>query len=209
MRKLIIVLLSLTFLNCASTKLKEHWISPEANDYSLNKVLVIGLTKDTEVREKFEKKIQTQLTLRGLEANTSLTKFDTAFLEKERTETELKVIENQLLTQGYDAVIFTKVAAIKNKIQYKKNFQMLNHNKFKDDYLMYQDQYFNPDNYKEYQVYNAETSVYCLCPTKDRTLVWKGYIDIIDPENSSKIINQYAKLLLSVLEEDQIIPTLN
>ncbi|MGB2683546.1 MAG: hypothetical protein WBC43_00895, partial [Olleya sp.] len=121
---------------------------------------------------------------------------------------ELKVLENQLIEEGFDAVIFTKVAGIKNKIQYKKDYSNFdkNHKKFNDDFLMYQDQVFNPDAYKEYQVYNAETSVYCLCPTKDRTLIWKGYIDIVDPENIDQTVNDYSKLLTLVLENDGIIP---
>jgi hypothetical protein len=48
--------------------------------------------------------------------------------------------------------------------------------------------------------------VYCLCPTKDRTLIWKGYIDIVDPENIDQTVNDYSKLLTLVLENDGIIP---
>lgn len=208
MKKTLLILLLISLYACDSTQLRERWISPDANDYTLQKVFIVALSNNQTAKSQFEKKLQKQLIARGIDASVSLDKFDADFLESEKTDAELKVLENQLIEEGFDAVIFTKVAGIKNKIQYKKDYSNFdkNHKKFNDDFLMYQDQVFNPDAYKEYQVYNAETSVYCLCPTKDRTLIWKGYIDIVDPENIDQTVNDYSKLLTLVLENDGIIP---
>lgn len=208
MKKGLLILLLTALYACDSTQLRDHWISPDASDYTLKKVFIVGLTNNEVAKAQFEKKLQKQLIERGIEASISLDKFDADFLESEKTDDELKALETQLIQEGFDAVIFTKVAGIKNKIQYKKDYSNFdkNHKKFNDDFLMYQDQVFNPDAYQEYQVYNAETSVYCLCPTKDRTLIWKGYIDIVDPENIDQTVNDYSKLLILVLENDGIIP---
>ena len=210
MKRFSFILLILILFSCDSTQLKDHWKSPDADNYTLEKVFVVGLTNNAEARAKFEQKLQEQLALRGIEAAISLDKFNAEFIEQKRTETELKELENQLLQEGYDAVIFTKVVGIKNKIRYVEEYSKIdkNHSRFNEDYLMYQDQFFNPDYYKEYLVYNAETSVYCICPTKERTLIWKGYIDIIDPDNINQTVNDYSKLLILVLEEDAIIPIL-
>ena len=208
MKKGLLILLLTALYACDSTQLRDRWISPDASDYTLKKVFIVGLTNNEVAKAQFEKKLQNQLIERGVEASISLDKFDADFLESKKTDAELKALEHQLIQEGFDAVIFTKVAGIKNKIQYKKDYTNFdkNHKKFNDDFLMYQDQVFNPDAYQEYQVYNAETSVYCLCPTKDRTLIWKGYIDIVDPENIDQTVNDYSKLLILVLENDGIIP---
>ena len=208
MKKGLLILLLTALYACDSTQLRDRWISPDASDYTLQKVFIVGLTNNEVAKAQFEKKLQKQLIERGVEASVSLDKFDADFLESKKTDDELKALEHQLIQEGFDAVIFTKVAGIKNKIQYKKDYSNFdkNHKKFNDDFLMYQDQVFNPDAYQEYQVYNAETSVYCLCPTKDRTLIWKGYIDIVDPENIDQTVNDYSKLLILVLENDGIIP---
>ncbi|MBD3863804.1 hypothetical protein [Olleya marilimosa] len=208
MKKGLLILLLTALYACDSTQLRDRWISPDASDYTLKKVFIVGLTNNVVDKAQFEKKLQKQLIERGVEASVSLDKFDADFLESKKTDDELKALEHQLIQEGFDAVIFTKVAGIKNKIQYKKDYTNFdkNHKKFNDDFLMYQDQVFNPDAYQEYQVYNAETSVYCLCPTKDRTLIWKGYIDIVDPENIDQTVNDYSKLLILVLENDGIIP---
>ena len=208
MKKGLLILLLTALYACDSTQLRDRWISPDASDYTLQKVFIVGLTNNEVAKAQFEKKLQKQLIERGIEASISLDKFDADFLESKKTNDELNALEHQLIQEGFDAVIFTKVAGIKNKIQYKKDYTNFdkNHKKFNDDFLMYQDQVFNPDAYQEYQVYNAETSVYCLCPTKDRTLIWKGYIDIVDPENIDQTVNDYSKLLILVLENDGIIP---
>jgi len=208
MKKGLLILLLTALYACDSTQLRDRWISPDASDYTLKKVFIVGLTNNEVAKAQFEKKLQKQLIERGIEASISLDKFDADFLESKKTDDELKALEHQLIQEGFDAVIFTKVAGIKNKIQYKKDYTNFdkNHKKFNEDFLMYQDQVFNPDAYQEYQVYNAETSVYCLCPTKDRTLIWKGYIDIVDPENIDQTVNDYSKLLILVLENDGIIP---
>ncbi|WGD34263.1 hypothetical protein [Olleya sp. YS] len=211
MKKIIYPFLILLFFSCDSTQLKDRWISPEADNYTLEKVYVIGLTDHLEAREKFEKKLQSQLASRGIEASISLNTMNEDFLSKKRTEEDLNTLEERLLKEGYDAIVFSKVVGIKNKIKYKEDYSDFNnnHKRFNDDYLMYQDQFFNPDAYEEYQVYNAETSIYCICPTKDRTLIWKGYIDIIDPDNVNETVNDYLKLLILVLEEDGVIPLLD
>ena len=70
---------------------------------------------------------------------------------------------------------------------------------------MYQDVFYNPEYYKEYTIYHAETSMFCICPTKDRELIWKGYIDITDPTNIEQTVKDYVRLAILVLEEEQLL----
>src|SRR5690554_5039486 len=73
--------------------------------------------------------------------------------------------------------------------------------------LIHQDVYYNPEYYEEYKLYHTETSMYCICPTKERELIWKGYIDITDPQNVQDIINEYVNLVIIALEEEQLLMT--
>ena len=47
--------------------------------------------------------------------------------------------------------------------------------------------------------------MYCICPTKDRELIWKGYIDVMDPQSISETVNDYVRLVIVVMEEQQLI----
>ena len=47
--------------------------------------------------------------------------------------------------------------------------------------------------------------MYCICPTKDRELIWKGYVDIVDPRSIDKTVNDYVDLVIAALEEQALI----
>jgi len=145
--------------------------------------------------------------LRGATAVASLDFFDGSFRTEEMTEEELNTLENDLLKYGFDTILLTKIVGVEDKIAYKRNYDGYDESyiKFKQDYLMHQDIFYNPDYYEEYAIYHAETSMYCICPTKDRELIWKGYIDIVDPESINETIKEYVRLVIVVLEEQQLI----
>lgn len=199
--------LCLLLTSCSTTELVENWKNPDIDAYSPNKVLLIGMTSNLEARQQFEKQLQTEFASRGIESVMSLELFNPSFTTVKQTEEALKTLETQLINDGFDTILFTKVIGVEDKIEYKKDFDDYNntYKKFSDDYLKYQDAYYNPDYYDEYTVYHTETSMYCICPTKARELIWKGYIDIMDPQSISESVNDYIRLVIVVLEEQQLI----
>ncbi len=203
MKRLFLVIIALVLVSCNSTHLVESWKNPEITTYAPSKVLVVGLTSNIEARQKFENKLKEEFELRGVEAVSSLEIFKT----EKMTEVELKELENNLTINGFDTVLFSKVIGVEDKIVYKNNYDGYDETyvKFNEDYLKYQDVFYNTDYYKEFKVYHAETSMYCICPSKDRELIWKGYIDIVDPESTDEIVNNYVNLVIAVLEELQLV----
>ena len=203
----LLVLLVLTITNCTTTQLIDNWKNPDIDRYEPQKVLIVGLTSNIEARQKFEKQLKDELELRGAEAVESLTLFDPSFRTEKMTKEELKALENQLINDGFDTVLFTKIIGVEDKIAYKENYHGYDetHRKFTEEYLLYQDIYYNPEYYDEYTIYHSETSMYCICPTKDRELIWKGYIDIVDPTSIDESVGDYVKLAIAILEEQQLI----
>ena len=203
MKRSLLVILVFALVSCNSTQLVESWKNPEITIYAPSKILVVGLTSNIEARQKFETKLKEELELRGAEAVSSLDIFKT----EKMTEIELKELENDLINKGFDTVLFSKVIGVEDKIVYKNNYDgyEATYRKFSEDYLKYQDVFYNPEYYREFTVYHAETSMYCICPTKDRELIWKGYIDIVDPESTDKTITNYVNLVIAILEEEQLV----
>lgn len=194
-------------LGCSTTELIENWKNPDIDSYSPNKVLLVGMTSNLEARKQFERQLQNEYASRGIESVMSVDFFESSFTSEKQAEEKLKILEDNLINAGFDTILFTKVIGIEDKIDYKKKYDGFDntHRKFREDYLKYQDAFYNPDYYEEYTVYHTETSMYCICPTKDRELIWKGYIDIMDPQSISETINDYVRLVVVVLEEQQLI----
>jgi hypothetical protein len=207
MKKQALIIVSLIVISCSSTQLVESWKNPDIATYEPNKVLIVGLTSDQVARQQFENKLKNELQLRGYEAAMSSDIFKNSLNTVRMTEAELDDLENQLVADDFDTILLTKIIGVDDKIAYRKNYSGYDetYRKFKEDYLMYQDIYYNPDYYDDYVIYHAETSMYCICQTKDRELLWKGYINITDPRSIEKTVNEYATLVLIALEEEHII----
>lgn len=203
----LVAILILLATSCTTTQLIDYWKSPDIDRYEPQKVLIVGLTSNLEARKKFENQLKTELELRGSEAVGSLTLFDPSFRTEKMTKEALKTLENKLIDDGFDTILFTKIIGVEDKIAYKENYHDYDetYRKFTDDYLMYQDIYYNPEYYDQYTIYHSETSMYCICPTKDRELIWKGYIDIVDPKSIDESVDDFIKLAIAVLEEQQLI----
>nr|WP_321230028.1 hypothetical protein [uncultured Psychroserpens sp.] len=207
MKKSISILLITFLMSCSSTQLVESWKNPDIETYEPYKVLVIGLTSDETARQQFEEKLKSELAHRGYEAMVSFDVFDQAPNTDKMTVEDLDALESKLIADGFDTILLTKIVGVENKTPYRRDYKNYDetYRRFKDEYLKYQDISHNPDYYKEFQIYKAETTMYCICPTKDRELIWKGYINITDPRSIEKTVTDYVKLVIVVLEEELLI----
>ena len=206
MKKALIVVVSF-LMGCSSTELVDSWKNPEIVIFDASKVLVVGMTSNLKGQEDFETKMKRQFTKRGVEAMRSIDLFDVGFTDSERSEEELDDVEQSLLDKDFDAILFTKILGSEDKQTFRKNMADLDsyYGTFKEDYISHQDIYYDENYYDEYKVYRAETSLYCICVGKERQLIWRGIIDITDPSNIKNTVDDYVKLLVFALEEQDLI----
>jgi hypothetical protein len=207
MKNLLSILLIFILVSCSSTQLVNNWKNPDIDIFEPTKILIIGMTSNKSARKKFEKQFKEEYLSRGIEATTSLEMFGKSFTKDKKSEAALKEMENKLINDGFNSILFTKVIGVEDKIIFSEKYDDFEntHRQFRDDYYDNQDIYYNRNYYQKYKVYHAETSLYCICSGKDRELIWKGYIDIIDPGSVKATIDDYINLVLFVLEEQQLI----
>lgn len=202
-------LLFLTFLltGCSYTQLVHNWKNPEIVLFHADKVLIVGMTQNEETREHFETKLQREFTKKGVEAFRSIDLFDVKFTASEKSDEEIARVEDQLLDKGFDAILFTKVVGSENKRTFLKHMAELDnyYGRFREDYLHHQDIYYDSDYYQQFTVYNAETSLYCICVGKEKELIWRGAIDVTDPIKINKAIDDYIRLVVVALEQQDLI----
>jgi len=207
MKKLLLITLILLLTNCSTTQLVDTWRNPNITEFSSSKILIVGMTSDTKARKRFEKQLRDEYLSRGINAVMSLDVLESSITSKEKSEEELITLEKKLIDDGFDSVLFSKVIGIDDAIAYNSTYRDTDYSyrNFRDDYYMNQDIYYNPEYYIKYKIYHAETSLYCLCSGKDRELIWKGYIDIVDPESTKKTVEDYVHLVMYALEQEQLI----
>jgi hypothetical protein len=213
MRYYILLVVAITLLNCSETQLVDYWKNPDIQTYSPTKILVVGLTDNTQARMDFEHALKQALEERGFEVAMG-SDFKILYSHENKiTLDELNQLEMVLIDEGFDTILMSSVIGVDNKIAYKSNYDGFDetYRRFKEDFLRYQDAYYNPDYYEEYTIYHAETSMYCICPTKARELIWKGYVDLTDPREIDKTVYHYVNLVMAALDELELIqqPGLN
>ncbi len=203
----IILIVAGLLTSCSSSELVEVWKNPDIDTFEANKVLVIGMTADTDGRKVFEKKLTQTLKNNGVTSEKSLDFFEKSFTQSPKTEEELLAMEGKLLEAGFDAILLSKVLAVEDKVTVVQAYRNLDKDfkSFKDDYYQNQDIYYEDGYYSAYEIYHAETSLYCICPDKERELIWKGSIDITEPENVKKAVGDYIKVLIWALKGQKLL----
>ncbi|WP_420321997.1 hypothetical protein [Flagellimonas sp.] len=208
MRNLLSLGIAILLLSsCATTQLVSNWKNPDYVIFDASKVLIVGMTQNEDARIDFETKLRREFRKRDIEAMRSIDLFDVSFTNSAKSEEELDDVEQQLLDKDFDAILFTKVIGSEDFTKFRKRMSEIDglYGKFREDYLEHQPIYYETDYYDKYTVYHAETSLYCICIDKERELIWRGSIDITDPVNIDKTIDEYIKLVVIALEEQDII----
>ncbi|HBR55130.1 MAG TPA: hypothetical protein DEA82_13480 [Flavobacteriaceae bacterium] len=191
---------------CSSTKLVQQYKNPDTVNFEANKVLVVGISADAELRRTYEKKMTEVLDKHGVIAVKSIDFFETSFTDNKKSLAQLDNIEQRLLNAGFDAILFTKVTGSESRVTVVDAYR-----NFSRNYPTYEDYFYgNIHEYQKqekerYQVYTTETSLYCICPGKERELLWRGEIEVVDADKVNRNINAYTKILFNSLRENKLL----
>ncbi len=193
--------------SCNSSELIENWKNPEIDVFKAEKVLVLAMTNDVKNRELFEKRLVNQLKDKGVNAVKSDAFFNSDFTSRPRTEEELGALERAMLSEGFDAILVSKVLGAEDKVTLVQSYRSWDKsfNGFEDDYYSSQGLYVEDEEMQKYTVYHAESALYCICPTKEREIIWKGAIDVTEPDNDRKAIKDYISMLVWALEDQELL----
>ena len=207
--KKIFVIFSFFLMGCSSISLVENWKNPDIVLFNANKVLLVGMTQSAETRENFESQLKKEFTSRNVEAWRSVDIFDLSLTNSRKTEKELDEVEQSLLDKDFDAILLTKITGSENRENFMKSISRWDdhQSRFNDDYLEHQGIYYDDNYYEKFTVYHAETTLYCICEGKDRAMIWRGVIDITDPNNVEKAIKDYIKLVIVAMEDQDLVFT--
>lgn len=202
-----ILIVVVLFYSCTSSELVENWKNPDIKTFEAQKVLVIGITPEKNTRQVFEKKLVAELKKNGVDAVKSIDYFENSFTSSPKTEKEMLALESDLIKNGFDAILLSKVLGVEDKVTVVKAYRNLDRTfkSFREDYYNNQEIYYDEDYYEEYKVFHAESSLYCICPDKERELIWKGAIDVTEPENIKKAVGDYVKVLVWALKGQELL----
>jgi hypothetical protein len=208
MKNLLAILFCVSLVSCNPTKLVENWKNPDYEMFNPKNILVIGVTPNIEARKDFEFKLVKELNNRKINALGSAAVFERSFQDAKQTELDIEAQVDRLLSKDYDAVLVSLVKGREENKSYAGQSVKTDYflRKFTGYYFVFQDAYFNQDYYKNYKVFHIETSLYSLKRGSEKSLVWYGTYDLVNPSDLTKVIDDYVQLVIKALEKRQLIP---
>ena len=210
---LIIIIMLIGFIffmlsSCASTMMTDSWKNPEFTSFQPENVMLIGVTQNTTARMLYEQRLKDEFNARGINASQSGLIFEDSFKDSKQTEEDIEKQVDKLLGLGYDTILISAVKGIDERVTYNdgipQNYFYLR--RFGRHYYLFQDIYFEPGYYNKYKIYHIETTIYNIKKDANKSLVWVGSYDLVDPYDVSKSVNHYVKVVTQSLEEVTIIP---
>ena len=199
--------LVLLLAGCSSVRLESSVKNPDIVLFHSSKLLVVGMSSDPTSREAFESRLQRAFQSEGVETVRSIDLFDVTFTQSERSEEELDQFERQLLDKDFDAILFTKVIGSETRTSLRKKIREVgeSYDRFGEDYLLHQGIYYDRSYYELATDFYTETSLYCICEGKERNLIWRAEIEIANPRDIDKVVNDFIGVLLDEMENLQLI----
>lgn len=192
--------------SCSSSRLVDQYINTESPNFQANKVLVVGLTPDGGLQRQFEYSLVLALEAENVIAVKSVDYFDEPVNDMDPSEENLANLKKQLMDAGFDAVLFSKVIGRESKVTMAQSYRNMSRSfQSFNDYYSENKVVYNNQQLEDYPVYNTETSLYCLCPDKNRDLIWQGKIDIVDPPTVATTIRDYVNTLVRTLKKNNIL----
>lgn len=207
MKRFFILLVFMVLISsCSSSRLVDQYINTESPNFQANKVLVVGLTPDGGLQRQFEYSLVLALEAENVIAVKSVDYFDEPVNDMDPSEENLANLKKQLMDAGFDAVLFSKVIGRESKVTMAQSYRNMSRSfQSFNDYYSENKVVYNNQQLEDYPVYNTETSLYCLCPDKNRDLIWQGKIDIVDPPTVATTIRDYVNTLVRTLKKNNIL----
>lgn len=202
-----ILFLSLIFSSCSSSqRILNAWKSPAAESLKYNKIFVVALVDDQEVRRYIEDRLAGSLEKLKIESAKSYEILPELGLKLQPTQKEYFIRE--IKDSGCDAVFTLTLLDVLTAERYTPPYVLPPAGTlvFYGNFYTYYDHRFksvyHPGYFTTERSYLTESNLYDLSQEK---LVWTAQSEAVNPTNLKTWFNGYSKLLSKQLRKDGLL----
>jgi len=196
--RLAVLVLTLVFAGCASTRVVHQWINPDVSSPPrFKKFMVIAISKQPGVRRSFEDEFVARLKATGVDGVPGY-----RFIPEDGPVEESRLGE-AVGQAGADATLVTRFVRVEQKYQVSPYYYPPAPGfGFYRGYTAAWYGYYEPPVYP-YEVYISETSLY---DTAKNALIWSGTVETT-PAGISKDIARYVEAVIEALQKNNLLPS--
>ncbi|MGG9961514.1 hypothetical protein [Ferruginibacter sp. SUN106] len=198
-------ILAIVMLGCSSSKITSSWKAPDATNKKFNKVMVVGLIKESDrtLREKMEQHMIGDLKELGYNAVSAYEVYG----PKAFNNLDENAVVEKLKNSNVDAVV-TIVLLNKEKENFYKAGGMMftpyasRYNRFWGYYTTLYDRIYSPGYYAPTTKYFWESNFYDLT-TKE--LLYSVQTQSFDPASSESLAHEYGKMIVANMVKKSVL----
>ncbi|MEX1382817.1 hypothetical protein [Lutibacter sp.] len=194
-------------VSCHTAKTTHSYKNEQYQNYHPNKILILGVTPSLEAKTIYERELKKALNKRNIEAFEASEVLSPAFSANKQEEIAIEKEVKYLRNLGFDAIIMAAIKGFDEKTPFDGAIFKIDDSffGFENYYFLNQDIYYNRDYFIKYNVYHLEVSLYNLTSKNEKTLVWIGNYDIVDPQKISETVKKCVRKILKSLEKEELI----
>ncbi|ALP54507.1 hypothetical protein Tel_15865 [Candidatus Tenderia electrophaga] len=203
--RLTLIVIPLFIAACASTEITGKW-KDRTYTQSIDKMLVIGMSKDQTRRRIYEDTLVQKLEQKGVTAVSSATLFAAD------QELSQDVLEPVLERESFDAMLVTRLVDVEKDTRYVPGHVVSSpfyyppphdyYYNFYDYHLRTRPIVYSPAYLVDDTIVSLETNVY---ETRKDTLIWSLTSKSFNPNSANQIIEELSEIITEQLEKDGLI----
>lgn len=200
MQILMLPLLGLLLVSCASTTLVNEWRDAEIQPAPYQRILVIGISDEEGTRRTFEDEFAARLASLGLTATPGHRLLPDTGQADERT------LLDAVRDSGAQGVLMTRVVRMENRTEYVPGHMQFAPMPGYYGYYMNAWAFYQPPRMYRYQIALLETN---LWDAESAALVWSGSTETFRPGNLQKELEELSGIVIGALSKQGLIAVKN
>jgi len=192
---------SILMAGCASSELVDIWSDSSFQPPSLNKMLVLSVSKNPAQRRIWEDAFRVELVKHGITTTPSYSLFPNVLPD---TNQIIQIMQSH----GYDGILFYRRLSRETITQYKQGFGMSGNNRVYDRYTKsFVASYFRDVDYAEHvDSQKVDIRAIDVWTTKNEgQMIWSARSETPEPNSIQEVRPEIVKLVMSELTKQRII----
>ena len=194
-----ILAVALLATGCGSTRIVNQWSSPDYVAPRFNRILVIGVSKQSSIRRTLEDEFVAKLKATGVDAVPSY-----RYIPEDGPVDEAR-LQAAVKQANADATLVTRLVQVEKKTRVSPGFYQPAPAATFGFYPGYAGAwfgYYEPPTVYQYDVYTSETTLYDM---KRNQLVWSGTVETEAPSDVRKEISRYVDAVIKALKSKNLL----
>lgn len=196
---------TLSLFSCKTIDTLYKFKNQESQSAEVTKVLIVGLTTNKDSRSFVEERLTAKFKEKGIDAVQSKDYFSSNgdhFISKQ----DIENAEKDLIEKGFTTILISKLVRTDERKTILQTILKLmkSYNSFDND-GDYSDLSFNESENAKYITYNTQTAVYCICPDKEKSLIWNTTIELKKHNSVKRDIKRFTNYLFKEIDSDLLL----